>query len=116
MPARGKPDVRRGTNGAERVAFSFTSNATAADLVNWDLKPTAMQDAVLAGLAAGLGIMFGRSQDGGSISVTIYDGDVKSRKWVSDAIELEDVLAAIVEHAKAQGILPSRGGLRAIGD
>lgn len=60
--------------------------------------------------------MFGRSLDGGSISVTIYDGETKSRKWVSDVVDLEDVLTAIIAHAAAQGTKIPRAGLRATGD
>lgn len=116
MPNRKPADLRRGSSGPERVAFSFTSNASTETISSWDIKPQLLADAILGGLASGLGIMFGRSQDGGSISVTIYDGDTKARKWVSDVVDLEDVLTAIVAHAEKNGAMIPRAGLRAIGD
>ena len=116
MSRRGKPEDRRGTNGEQKVAFSFTSNSSALEVANWDVKPQLLTDAILCGLASGLGIMFGKSLDGGSLSVTIYDGDAKSRKWVSDVVDLEDVLQAIIAHAQRSGVGAPRAGLRAVGD
>jgi len=113
---RSTSESRRGSEPEERRAFSFTSNADTSTIGSWDIKPQLLTDAILGGLQCGLGIMFGRSLDGGSVSVTIYDGDAKSRKWVSDVIDLEDVLTAIVEHAKSSGVEIPRAGLRAVGD
>jgi hypothetical protein len=58
--------------------------------------------------------MFGRSYDGTSISVTIYDGESKSRKWVSDSIEFDDLMAMIGQRLQSLKVEPEKPKLRAV--
>lgn len=71
-------------------------------IADWDLKDHLLSAAVLQTLAMGSAIMFGVSLAGDAVSVTVYVGDTKHRKWVTDTIELEDYLALIVQRARAQ--------------
>lgn len=86
-------------NGHINWFASADSDVTA--IADWDLKTQTFAEAVLAVLAAGNAIMFGVSMAGDAISVTIYAGDAKQRKWVSDSIELDDLMAAIWSRGRA---------------
>jgi hypothetical protein len=44
--------------------------------------------------------MFGVSMAGDAVSVTVYVGEGKHRKWVTDSVELEDFLAVVCERAR----------------
>jgi hypothetical protein len=83
-----------------------TADASTEKIADWDIKEGVLAAAVLGVLSRGDGIMFGCSMDGGAISVTIYSGDVKRRKWLNDSIELDDLLAAIAKRAKAGAVAP----------
>ena len=70
---------------------------------DWDSKAQTFAEAVLGVLAAGNAIMFGVSQQGDAVSVTIYVGDSKQRKWVTDSIELDDLMGVIWKQGRPKG-------------
>ena len=79
-----------------RVEWFKTSDESAACVADWDIKPEQLAYAILEVLQAGDAIMFGVSMAGDAISITTYSGEAKSRKWVSDSIELDDLMAVIL--------------------
>ena len=91
-------------NPVDRIDWFRTANSGTEGIGEWDIKQEQMADAILSLLASGCAIMLGVTSDGGAVSVTIYSGDVKTRKYVTDAIELDDCLAAVVATARARGL------------
>lgn len=85
-------------------------------IAEWDLKPEAFVAGVLEVLQAGNAIMFGVSMLGDSVSVTVYAGEAKQRKWVTDSIELDDLMAAIAQRGRERRSGDISPKLRAIGD
>jgi hypothetical protein len=79
--------------------FATSSDASALSIGEWDVKTEVLAAAILGVLSRGDAITFGSSMDGGAISVTIYSGDSKQRKWVNDSMELDDLLAVVARHA-----------------
>jgi hypothetical protein len=84
----------------KQIDWFQSSDESVATVANWDLKIEALASAVVQVLAAGDAIMFGVSLAGDAISVTIYSGESKSRKWVSDSIELDDLMATIAQRGR----------------
>jgi hypothetical protein len=72
-----------------------SSNESVEGIIDWDCKAQTLAEAILGVLAHGSAIMFGVSMAGDAVSVTIYDGEVKHRKWVTDCVELDDLMAII---------------------
>lgn len=82
-------------NAMSALGWFGSADESMESVGDWDVKQAAMVGAVLEVLSAGDGIMFGISMDGRAVSVTVYSGDTKHRKWVTDAIEFDDLMAAI---------------------
>lgn len=53
-------------------------------------------EAIDAALKAGCAIMFGQSRDGGTLVITILDGDARHRTYCSSEEELDAAIAAMV--------------------
>jgi hypothetical protein len=88
---------RHTAESAQKLRDWFaTSDASPEGLADWDLKTQLLADVVLGTLAMGSAIMFGVSMSGDAVSVTLYVGDTKHRKWVTDSIELEDYLGVVL--------------------
>src|SRR4051812_17753244 len=84
---------------AKKMQWNLSNDASAETVGEWDVKLEQLGKAVLAVLSAGDAIMFGVSVDGNSISVTVYSGERKTRKWVSDSIDLDDTTALILRQS-----------------
>jgi hypothetical protein len=66
--------------------------------VYWsDADATALRLAVDSITRAGAAVMFGRTSDGGALSICILDGDSKIKEYPHTAEEVADTLAAIAE-------------------
>lgn len=48
----------------------------------------------------GLGVLLARTQDGGAISMTVYQGQNRYRSYASNDAELDELFEALGEHAK----------------
>jgi hypothetical protein len=96
------------TPEAVQAAVSWFASADAGvdGVASWDLKEELLTTAVLGMLSTGRGIMFGTGLSGTAVSVTIYEGDAKSRKWVKDSIELENVLLLIIDQINREQASP----------
>lgn len=98
------------------INWFATADSDVTAIADWDCKTGTLAAAVLEVLQAGNAIMFGVSMAGDAVSVTVYAGEAKQRKWVSDSIELDDLMAAIVQRGRtARGVTGLRE-LRAVGD
>lgn len=103
--ARSKdPTVRALPDPVKRFQWYTQTNAHASDVGDWDLKSQQFTDAVLTLLAGDLAVMFGRTRDGGAISVTIFDGPERTRVYLDDAIAMDDWADLILAGAKAAGV------------
>ena len=88
------------SNRKKQVDWFGSSDEAVEAIADWDIKVQLMAEAILGVLSNGDGIMFGVSFAGDAISVTVYSGEVKKRKWVSDSIELDDLMAALARRAR----------------
>lgn len=86
---------------AKRMIFNLTVDSSAEGILHWDLKEELVVSAIRYILSTGCAVMFGVRYDGTAISVTVMDGDQRTRKWCNDAIEFEDALGVIVAQGKA---------------
>lgn len=76
---------------AQKVSiWNLTEDASLEGVRHWDIKAGQFAEAILCILATGSAIMVSTTQQGAAMSLTIYDGDSKVRKYVSDSIELDD--------------------------
>lgn len=114
MPRTRKPATPTQSAAEATIDWFKTADADVSACDDWDIKSALMQEAVLGLLAAGKAVMFGRSYDGASISVTIYDGDSKSRKWVSDSIEFDDLMAVVCQRLQQMEKKQEKPQLRAV--
>lgn len=87
---------------SRRRVWWETADSHPSMIADWDLKSEQFTQAVLEVLASGDAIMFGVTQSGDAVSVTIYSGEDKSRKWVADSIELDDLMGVICKRGKAE--------------
>jgi hypothetical protein len=101
---------------AKRMDWLQSVDADATQVAEWDIKTELLRDAVLGTLGMGSAIMFGVSLTGSAVSVTVYVGEAKHRKWVSDSVELEDFLSHICGQVKQATYPNKQNGLRAVGD
>lgn len=53
-------------------------------------------------LAAGLGLLFSSTSDGGAVSITLYDGNDRSRSYATSPEELADMLAIVRDRAESR--------------
>lgn len=109
--------ARNQARTAEQQFEWFKHSASRPDLCDeWDIKTEPFRDAVLGLLSLGKAVMFGCSRDGGSISVTIYDGDAKAREWVADSIEFDDLMQLICTRVEARKSQDEPQKIRAVGN
>lgn len=82
--------------GVAKAREWFASSGSSTEgVADWDIKTQALAEVVLGLLAQKCAVMFGVALDGRAVSVTIYEGDAKQRKWVTDAIEFDDLIALV---------------------
>lgn len=60
-------------------------------------------EAINGCLEFGLGLLISRTSDGGAVSVTVYEGNDRSRSYAATAEELAEVLAAVRDRATSYG-------------
>jgi len=77
-----------------------TEDSDISNLREWDFKAELLGEAIMAILASGAALMFGTTQHGSAVSITILDGEVRVRKYAEDSIALDDWSMSIVERAK----------------
>lgn len=107
MPRTRKPRPYALGDVVSTAGWFGSSNESVDSVGEWDLKSQTLAEAILGVLAAGSAIMFGVSLAGDAVSVTIYTGDTKQRKWVTDAVELDDLMAAIWRRGRMHGNTPT---------
>jgi len=56
-------------------------------------------EAIYSCLEFGLGLLISRTSDGGAVSVTVYEGNDRSRSYAATSDELAEVLAAVRDRA-----------------
>lgn len=99
---RNRAQQRHTAESAAKLRDWFASaDASPEGIGDWDMKTQLLSDTVMQTLAMGSAIMFGVSMSGDAVSVTVYVGEAKHRKWVSDSVELEDYLGVVLERARA---------------
>jgi len=74
----------------QAIDWYATTDSTAEGVADWDIKTDKYAEAILKVLASGCAIMFGTTMDGGAVSVTIFQDEKKSRKYLTDSVELDD--------------------------
>ena len=79
-----------------------SASASVEGIADWDLKTEFVVEVITLALSQGIGIMFGSALGGLAVSITVYDGDEKHRKYVRDAIEFEDALGVIMSQLRPQ--------------
>lgn len=104
------------TKEGGHIEWFLRADSDVGEIVDWDVKAQTFTEAVLGVLGAGNAIMFGVSMAGDSVSVTIYAGEQKQRKWVTDCIELDDLMSAIWQRGREVGKGDISHKLRAVGD
>lgn len=96
----GKSDVRGGAAKGKRddVLRAFSGSTSAAEEAGWDeASPETIARLVVAVVAYGGLCSFGRSRDGGALSVTVLlDGDKRTR-WIRPEENPDTVLEKLVE-------------------
>lgn len=97
-----QPATRTRSAAENTIDWFKTVDADVASVDAWDIKPDLLVDSVLGLLSANKGIMFGRAWDGEQIVITVYDGDNKKRKYISDSVEFDDALAMICQRLKQE--------------
>lgn len=100
MRSKGSRSNPAGENRRRQVDWFQSSDESVQAVMDWDIKAHQLAAAVLGVLSKGDAIMFGVSFAGDAISMTIYSGEVKSRKWVADSIEFDDLTAVIAQRAR----------------
>lgn len=88
--ARKRPARYTAEEAAKVSIWNQTEDASIEGVRHWDIKAAQFAEAILCILATGSAIMVSTTQQGSAMSLTIYDGDNKVRKYVSDSIELDD--------------------------
>lgn len=94
----------------DKADWFKSSNASVESIGDWDLKPQLVEQAVLGALSQGVAIMFSAALSGRAVSITIFDGDAKSRVYATDTIELEDALLKIIDRTRPKLRAVQAGG------
>ncbi len=115
MPPRKPQGPGVATDGEARHRqlsdFFKTSDASVEGVLDWDLKPDRLQAAILGMLSVGGGLAFGLTRDGSSVIVTVYFSEGKEKKYVEDAIELDEFMSKVIEVSRAiRGDMEERAG------
>lgn len=83
------------------VSFMTGHNVDTEGIAEWDFKPTTIQDAVLATLAAGMAIQFGMNREGTAVSLAVWsDGARTGLGYSEDPVQLEEKLIDLTSMAR----------------
>src|SRR3990170_133395 len=66
-----------------------------------DVNPDLWLAAINGCLVAGSGLLISRTSDGGAVSLTLYEGNERSRSYSASSDELAEALAVIRDRAQA---------------
>lgn len=77
-----------------------TEDSSAENVRQWDFKAQQFAEAIICIIATGAAVMVGTTQAGGAVSLTIFDGDAKVRKYANDSIELDDWSDDVIGRAR----------------
>jgi len=80
--------------------WNLTEDSSAEGVRDWDFKAEQFAEAIICIIATGAAVMVGTTQGGGAISLTIFDGDAKIRKYASDSIDLDDWSDDVIGRAR----------------
>jgi len=97
--ARKRPTRYTAEEAAKVSIWNMSSDAGVDGVRDWDIKAAQFSEAILCILATGAAVMFSTSQQGAAISATIFDGDYKARKYLTDSVELDDWSMEVVARA-----------------
>jgi len=80
--------------------WNMTEDSDASGVRNWDFKAQLFAEAIVCIIATGAAIMVGTTQQGGAISLTIFDGDARVRKYAGDSVDLDEWSADVIGRAR----------------
>lgn len=80
--------------------WNMTEDSTAENVRQWDFKTGLFTEAIMCIIATGAAVMIGTTQAGGAVSLTIFDGEAKIRKYAGDSIELDEWSADVIGRAQ----------------
>jgi hypothetical protein len=75
------------------------NDASATGVRQWDIKAGQFAEAILCILATGSAVMLATTQQGGALSITIFDNDIRVRKYVGDSIDLDEWSTDVIGRA-----------------
>lgn len=85
-------------------------------VADWDIKQELCVQAIMGVLGTGCAIMLGTTMSGQAISVTVFDGDDKQRRYATDSIEFDDLMDALWTATHPRGDADQPTELRLAGD
>lgn len=94
----GRPAPERLELSPTLTAWFGANDSSTEHLEGWDVNAAETVEAILYALSKGMGVWFGLTRDGGSVTVTFVDGNAKMRKFAGDAIEWDDLFAVILKN------------------
>lgn len=99
-PASATPVGRQGTNRPNRVFDSNEGTPRVLRILE-GVAPT-LGEVLCDTASVGLGVLISPTSDLGAISVTVYDGDEREKRYATDRQELEALLQALRDFAQAR--------------
>lgn len=76
----------------QQAAWFLSADESAEYIADWDIKPEQLAALILGVLGQGGAIRLGTSSLGDAVSVTVWQGEAKLQKWVSDSVELDKLV------------------------
>jgi len=80
--------------------WNLTEDSSAEGVRHWDFKVGLFAEAIICVIATGAAVMVGTTQQGGAISLTIFDGERRIRKYASDSVDLDEWSADVIGRAQ----------------
>jgi len=80
--------------------WNMTEDSSAEGVRHWDFKTGLFAEAIVCVIATGAAVMVGTTQHGGAVSLTIFDGEARIRKYVNDSVELDEWSADVIGRAQ----------------
>jgi len=99
MPRKAGQPRYTAETAASRSIWNLQEDASIQGVRHWDIKTGQFAEAILCILATGSAVMLGTTQGGGAMSLTIFDGDARIRKYAGDSVDLDEWSADIIGRA-----------------
>lgn len=80
--------------------WNVTEDSDAQNVRQWDIKAQQFAEAIICIIATGAAVMVGTTRAGGAISLTIFDGEARVRKYAEDSIALDDWSDDVIGRAR----------------